>query len=402
MRFLEHHLIWWCTKRDFLLVSEGFSEEKVCCFVIARKEYYLSVDALFDDFIRTAPPLFSDKPLKVSGVAPIDKGNYYEYPFNDAGELLDALDCESAIYRLPQNAGFRKFAFRGQRDADWKLEPSIFRETLTQGAFENSMTGDRKNRYLAHKGALDNRYELAPFVNFLEGMDRLGMFLEPECQQLLQASKLARESEGKAFVEFETFSRLKLRFPTLEQFRSLAIAQHFGVPTRLLDWTSSPYVALFMATEGISDDWTEDDPRFAVWLMPQTLLRAAQIFKYLEVVDAAKLDNKNVVAQHGFFTSHIPPRQDEEGNKIDWPESAAGDRFPYLDEYLMDASGNEPYQKFLDKYNGKPLCFTLSVSNIAPIRRKLDQLNINWGTLMPNLEGVLKEAQRRTSLYIGY
>jgi len=359
-------------------------------------------NGLNDDFIKTVRPLFPEKPLELSGIEPVDKGSYYEYHFKEAGELLKALDCECSIYQLPENAGRRKFAFRGHRDANWKLEPSIFRETLASSGFERPVNSNRKNRYLAHTGALANQYELAPFVNFLDGMDRLGMFIEPECQQLLQASKLKLGSEGAAFVDVVPYAASTRRFPTPDQFRCLALAQHFGVPTRLLDWTTNPYIALFMATAGISDDWTDNDPKFAVWLMPHTLLRAAQIFKGLNVVDAAKLDNKYIVAQHGFFTSHIPPREDEMGNRIDWPEIAARDRFPYLDEYLMDAGEDQRYQEFLANYNGKPLCFTLGVNNIRPIRRKLDQLNINWGTLMPNLEGVLKEAQRRASLGIGY
>lgn len=79
----------------------------------------------------------------------------------------------------------------------------------------------------------------------------------------------------------------------------LALMQHYGAPTRLLDWTYSPYIALYFAIESL--DETKDA---AIWAMDATICAATHIgvievkawdqFALLPIVDPARRSFQHV------------------------------------------------------------------------------------------------------------
>lgn len=83
------------------------------------------------------------------------------------------------------------------------------------------------------------------------------------------------QSESTLLKRFKQSAAMLIDSAPKESFDWLFLMQHYGVPTRLLDWSESPLAALYFAVENLEKHGDEDG---ALWLIyPSELNKHARI-----------------------------------------------------------------------------------------------------------------------------
>jgi hypothetical protein len=275
-----------------------------------------------------------------------------------ADELIESLSLTSNMFA---GARYGHWIFRGQTNAEWGLSPGAFRQhallrSWQHPDFENWTNG---TQIFAEFDAL---------LQFFGIADAASLPL-PEDSQALRS--LLRE------IDHERFSSASLTWPRPELWSVLAIAQHYGVPTRLLDWSRNSMKAAYFAAVGSSTD--SFLKRFAVWAYHAALdhsgLITERITQYrhrVEVVTAPYADNPNLRAQEGVFTvvaTDRPLGREEPADRLDLTSTLAT---------VHDKSGESALVRL-----------SLPANQADALLRLLAKMNISAATLFPGYAGVV-------------
>jgi hypothetical protein len=87
-----------------------------------------------------------------------------------------------------------------------------------------------------------------------------------------------------------------------EEYELWAVGQHYGLETPLLDWSYSPYVALFFAFESEDRPQEERNPYRAIFLLNKTHVEAEDRCPGVSILEPRKDDHGRLVNQAGLFT----------------------------------------------------------------------------------------------------
>ncbi|HEY8076881.1 MAG TPA: FRG domain-containing protein [Labilithrix sp.] len=191
------------------------------------------------------------------------------------------------------------------------------------------------------------------------------------------------ELEGPMLRTFRKYAR---NMATVDDsvWSWLAVAQHHGFPTRQLDWTFSPYVALHFMTAELRD-YEEDGVVWAVDYVRAKELLPAPLARVLDE-EAANV-----------FTTDMLERAASSLRAFD----ALGDDFvaflepPALDERIVNqhalfsvAPRGLRYEAWLRQHPHLARRIVVPAALKWEVRDKLDQANVTERVLFPGLDGL--------------
>jgi hypothetical protein len=295
-------------------------------------------------------------------------------PCEKAEELLDHLSPHIGEH-LWDRPDQDDWIFRGQAEAVWSLKPAALRKDAFKGFIAGQV--EEPQRSIKERRAL----EASLVTQFASRASLYGFEIPGDAQRL-------RDRDHYPLLEAHDF-------PPLEHRGIYALAQHYGVPTRLLDWTIQPlFAAYFAARDAVSPErkLTEgSDGRMAVWAVQfpavDDFLREKN--PGAVVLTVPTVSNPNLHAQSGVFTLvrfRQPPRDDED--------------IPDLDALMRDEANVESFRRL----EGKPLLpmmfkFTLPHAEGPGLLHYLDLAGVNAAVLYPGLHSVvpyMREASLRS------
>lgn len=198
--------------------------------------------------------------------------------------------------------------------------------------------------HMVFRGVVNSDYQLIPSIG------RLPALADEESE---------RNREQYLLEQFKMKSALRLHCQPSNNWEWLSLAQHYGLPTRLLDWSKSPLIALYFATAHTAEELysNKELSDCAVYgLISHICIESDYHIEPFDIQQTlefyAPSISERVVNQSGLFTVHHTPRK---------------------------AFDTEKLHKFV-----------IPGSLKQTIQEKLGLLGINESTIYPGLDGIAK------------
>lgn len=219
------------------------------------------------------------------------------------------------------------------------------------------------------RGMSNNEYQLLP-----------GVFRKNASEKAIYTTYAKEMVLLKFFIQEAS---AYLTIPSNDYVRWAEYAQHFGVPTRFLDWSSNPLVALYFCCKNNPDAhgtvWVLNWENYERITVPKQNLSHTSKDRITCVKEL--LEEKSDLDYPIIYTpSYVDSRMSAQGSYF----MVWGRKQDPLDKLILESIANSIELN-------KNTClwqFSVPANNKKKILRSLDNIGINEKTLFPGLDGI--------------
>ncbi len=201
---------------------------------------------------------------------------------------------------------------------------------------------------------------------------------------------LANMLEPKILANFKKYTATEARVNTDTVWKRMILGEHHGLPTRLLDWTHSPFVALNFATD--SDMATLDKNDCAIWRID-----IAELHRFLP------RRFRDVMEREGVTIFSVDMLNEAAASIEEYDRLTAGSSMVIMEPPSVDPRIVSQYaffsvvpgqvhsiEDFLGKHTAGTVKYVIDKDLKWRIRDFLDESNISERTVFPGLDGICK------------